>query len=195
MSKIKTLPSDLPAQELEQLQILLKRAEDGDQAVLPELRQALDDHPVIWQHYGDLALRAQTIWVIQASGSDVLLVESLERKLDELRAQLAGPSAPALEQLLADRIALCWLHLHHAELVCAGLASRPDLAAREAAQKRLSAAQHRYLTAVKALATVRKLLQKAPTPLELVGHFVPRRKGAGPGRRDFPCPAAAGVEN
>lgn len=100
-----------------------------------------------------------------------------------------------MERLLADRIALCWLHLHYAELICAGLASRPDLAAREAAQKRLSTAQHRYLAVVKALATVRKLLQRAPSPLELMGHFRPGSKTATLGRLDLSIPVAAGVDN
>src|SRR5437899_754455 len=69
----------------------------------------------------------------------------------------AVPGAPPLERLLADRIALCWLSLHDAEV---RFAQAKDLSISQAAywQKRIDAAHKRYLSAIKTLATVRKLV-------------------------------------
>src|SRR5262245_1955874 len=59
------------------LESLVQRAQQGDEGALPELRQALDNHPEFWQRCGDLALQAQTAWVQLISGKDILLRESL----------------------------------------------------------------------------------------------------------------------
>ena len=77
-------------------------------------------------------------------------------KVDALRAELAGQAPTALERLLAERIAVCWLHLHHLELVYAGKDSM-SLELGAYYQRSLSAAQKRYLSAIKTLATVRRL--------------------------------------
>lgn len=68
----------------------------------------------------------------------------------------AGPAPTALERLLVERIATCWLHLHQLELT---YAAQQSMALPLAAyyQRTISAAQKRYLAAIWALAQVRKL--------------------------------------
>jgi hypothetical protein len=63
------------------------------------LRQVLDAHPEFWQRFGDLALQAQTAWLQLISGKDLLLRESLVRKPDQLKAELAGTDPSPLEKL------------------------------------------------------------------------------------------------
>src|SRR5436305_237315 len=76
----------------------------------------------------------------------------------ELAAALAGPARAPLERLLAERVALCWLRLHHAEMWAARDEAR-GVAVRlaEFHDKHLTHAHRRFLSAVKTLATVRRL--------------------------------------
>src|SRR5262249_26961279 len=72
------------------LESLVQRAQQGDECVLPELRQVLDAHPELWQRCGDLALQAQTAWLQLISGKDLLLREAVQRKLDQMKEELVG---------------------------------------------------------------------------------------------------------
>jgi hypothetical protein len=175
---------DPPALEL--LQQLVQRARQGDEASLPELRQALDAHPEIWRRYGDLARQAEVIWLDLAAGPDLLLRESLGRKLEELRAELAGPAPSPLEKLLVCRVVAGWLQVHYADAAYAQLRGGGLGPAQHAsALKRQTAAQQGYLQAIRALATVRQLLRPPLSPVDLArgtvaeAPAVPRR----PGRR------------
>src|SRR4051794_19956840 len=91
-----------------EVRALLERARGGDLGAVPALRRALDDHPEIWQAYGDLAAHARRSWVELIGGPDLTLKESLELKLAAMKDDLAGPDPTPLESLLVDRIAACW---------------------------------------------------------------------------------------
>src|SRR5262245_52882221 len=93
---------------------LLERAKTGDLSVLPQLRRMLDESPEIWRGYGDLSLQAQGALVKLAGGNNLLLCESLMRKVEALKAELMGESPSPLERLLA--------HISHRGY-CAGLSS------------------------------------------------------------------------
>jgi hypothetical protein len=96
------------------------------------------------------------VLVEKYAGTNGVIRESVNRKLEELRAELAGESPTPLERLLVERVVATWLHLHHLEMAYAG---RTDLSIPLAGyyQKAISAAQMRYLAAIKGLAEVRKL--------------------------------------
>jgi hypothetical protein len=178
------------------LQQILQRAMEGDRRVLPELAKVLDDQPSIWQTCGDLAAQAQASWINLAAGSDLLMAESLRRKQEAMRAELAGSDASPLEKLLVDRVVACWLQVNYADALSAQ-AKGTSLVQDAALQKRQNLAQARYLAAVKALAQVRKLLKPSPSPLDLLRVTVPE-KTSGPaasrrfGRREVQEAAACG---
>jgi hypothetical protein len=161
---------------LERLQSLVKRAEQGDESALPELRAALDTNPWIWQRYGDLAQQVQAAWLQLIAGPNLLLRESVERKAEQLRAELAGPEPSPLEKLLVERVIACWLQVQYADAAYAQQAS-PSPGQHTAALKRQAGSHQRYLHSIKTLATVRKLLKPAPSTLELLGY--PAGKGGG----------------
>src|SRR5579871_147002 len=98
----------------EELGLLLARAERGDQGVLDELKAFLDAHPEVWHQAGDLAWHAEMALLDLAAGKNLLLKESISRKLAELKRELA-PASP-LERLLAERIAVTWLQVHHCDV-------------------------------------------------------------------------------
>ena len=148
----------LPA--VEDLRRLLERARDGDPEARPRLREVLDRHPEVWRHFGDLAAHAERAWVELIGGQDDGLKESLARKVADLKAELAGPTPSPLEQLLAERVTATWLQVHYAD---AAVAQAGGLSLRQAdfAARRQDQAHKRYLTAIGALVTVRRLLPAA----------------------------------
>jgi hypothetical protein len=142
-----------PGDDLKQV---LDRAQAGDKSALPRIRAILQDPAAVDALGGDLARQAQTHLVIKCAAKDLMLRESLLRKVELLRAEVAGLSPSPLERLLAERVVSCWLHLHYLEAVYhakEGMAL--DLG--EYYQRSIQRAQKSYLAAIKTLATVRNL--------------------------------------
>jgi hypothetical protein len=138
------------------LKQLLDRAQAGDNSALPRLRAILEDPVAVDVLGGDLARDAQARLIDKYAGKNHMLRESLLRKLDLLRAEVAGPAPSPLERLLTERILSCWLHLHRLEAIYNG-AEPLSLDFGEYYQRSIQRAQKNYLAAIKALATVRKL--------------------------------------
>jgi hypothetical protein len=71
-------------------------------------------------------------------------------------------NASPLERLLIEQVSLCWLHLYTLEIEYTNVMHEPiPLASAEHWERRLSAAQRRYLAACDALARVRRLATPA----------------------------------
>ena len=174
MSTTTTTP---PKQDeiLEQLRQLVERAEQGDASVMGELRAALDVNAWVWEDYGDLARQSQAAWLQLVAGKNLLLLESAQRKAEQLRAELAGPAPSPVERLLVERIVSSWLQTNYADSAYAQLSKGTNPALHTAALRRQNSAQQRYLQAVKALATVRKLLRPGLSPVDLALRPVPER--------------------
>jgi hypothetical protein len=136
----------------------MTRAQNGDPTALPVVKRFLADHADRIDEVGDIARHAQNSWLKLASGENLLFREGLERKCAALKQQIAGESASALEELLVDRIVSCWLQVHYAEATAAQNAGQLSRDWADHYQRRQTHAQRRYLSAIKALAQVRKLL-------------------------------------
>jgi hypothetical protein len=127
---------------------------------------------------------------------DVLRTECLERKLADLRAEVAGPSPSPLERLLAERIVACWLQVQYADTAYLGLKGRcTSLTVFAAAEKRQGQAQRRLLAAIKQLALVRKLLVRPPAPIEVATRLTGERRAPGAGRGRRGLALGAGIDN
>jgi hypothetical protein len=152
-----------PAPEiLDEIRSVISRAKQGDTTVLPRLRELLADHPALWQRYGDLAVLAEAAWADLAAGTDLHLRESLLRRAEALREELAGPTPSPVEKLLVERVVATWLQLHYFDVIEAQSLNndeKPRLASFRA--KRQEQAHRMYLTSLAALTTLRKLLPKA----------------------------------
>ena len=143
---------------VDQLNALLPAANAGDQYALSELRTILDTHPLLWEQVGDLGRQAELALVRAAAGRNTVAKDAIFRRLDGLRREVAGPAPSPLERLLADRVALGWLGLAVAEgTYHQALERRLDRGDDEFHQRRVERAQRRYLAAIRALATVRRL--------------------------------------
>jgi hypothetical protein len=171
----------------------LERAAKGDPSTQAGLRAMLRGPigaPLV-EAYGNLASAAERAVIASAVGDNHVAREAIQAKLEALRAELAGPDAAPLERLLAERVVLCWLQLHHAD-VCAAEVGDQVVPRGDFHQRRQSRAQARYLAAIKALVTVRKLLRPPLSPLDLVGRPVPETGSMPRGRA---AAAEVGVEN
>jgi len=126
----------------------------------------LDSHPEVWGQAGDLAKQATEAWKQLIAGPDLLMAESLQRKLEAMKAEFLSTEPTPLEILLVDRIVACWLALHHAEATAPKMQGA-TAGQHVAAQKRINLCQHRYLQGIKALATMRKLLRPTVAPLDI----------------------------
>ena len=146
------------AADTSELWELVHKAEKGDAKAVPLLRELLSSSPAFVERLGgNLAQQAEWSLLNGFFGNNLSAQEALKRKMELLRQELADPNATALERLLAERIALSWLGLYAAEALFNQQSK--DLSNRQAEywQNRIDRAHRRYLSAIRTLATVRKL--------------------------------------
>lgn len=165
----KTYPAELEA--------ILQRADRGDATVMPELIQAFDQNPELVARFGDLVSRTEQILVNMLTGSNLKLQEAIGRQVAELRAELGASASSRLEKLIIDRISVSWLEVYLADIEVAAWLQKGQSASpgAQVAQRRLDSAHRRFLSAVKQLAIVQKLVRLAPSPLDLLKHPVRER--------------------
>ena len=144
-------------QTTDELRAFLKRAQAGDPATLPALRQLLQDPKVIDMCGGDLAAQAEGALIEKAAGKNLAFTEAIVRKLELLRAEVAGPDPTPVERLLAERVAAGWLQVHYYEALLTQKEPDLSLAQGEYHHRRLDRAHRRYLASLRTLALVRKL--------------------------------------
>jgi hypothetical protein len=131
----------------------------GDREALPAIRELFDQTPVRWKNASSLADQVERRWLQVVSGTDLVTREILTHQMAVLKSQIAGPTPTPLEQLLADRIVVCWLQVQQAELRAANRLSKNGWVLSNAEENRLDKVNRRFLAAVKNLAQIRKLLR------------------------------------
>ncbi len=143
----------------EKIEKLFRRAEQGDEKALAFMREWFDDTPSACDKIGDLARRAEDS-LVNVYTKNLVIQEALHSKLNALRREIGGPDPSPLEDLLAQRIAACWLQVHYLETMYAQNLKNCGLTGRqsESFQRSIDRAQRRYLSAIKTLVQVRRLL-------------------------------------
>jgi hypothetical protein len=137
---------------------IIDRAQSGDEKAMPVLRDMLDRVPEIRKVLGaDLEQTVESSISKSLGGQDNLAFrEAIKRKLTALREELEGPSPSPTERLLVDRIVACWLQVQEADLRYAQ-ADNCSFAQADYHLRRQDRAHRRFLSAMKTLATIRKL--------------------------------------
>jgi hypothetical protein len=103
------------------------------------------------------------LMVIKNAGATAGLKECWKHRLQGLKKDLGYDGAPMLEQLLIQQAALCWLKLNLVELSYSGTMKQSiTLTLGIYWEKRLSAAQRRFMRACETLARVRRLSRNTP---------------------------------
>jgi hypothetical protein len=166
MQKTETTPAERHELFIE-LKSVVSRAQEGDEEALYKVGEILREAPSFARHFGDLNARAERAVIERVANNDPLTQKSLPVQLESMRRDLAGPNASPLEQLCAERITSCWLQLQYADLLYMQNLPRLSLAEDEYYQKRLDRLHERYLSAIRSLAQVRKLLKPSATQINI----------------------------
>ena len=147
-------------EEIGALQPLLEQVDraDPDPADRKALTAFLREHPHLWRYVGDLMEQAMLSLIGNLDASAVARI-GLRTAVEQLPHDLTRPGDGPLEQLLVQQVTMCWLRLAHVEYHYSAVSTQPSATARQLTywDKRLNAAQRRYLRAIETLARVRKL--------------------------------------
>jgi len=79
------------------------------------LRKIMDEDSSIWQTYGDWAKQTETVILNEYFESSGLVLETVRKRLIELRKELDWENAGVLEKLLIRQICLTYLRLYFVE--------------------------------------------------------------------------------
>ncbi|MDP3238680.1 MAG: hypothetical protein Q8N26_38175 [Myxococcales bacterium] len=136
---------------------LIERARAGDKSTAPAVKALVLANAELARVAGDMSFIVELGWVRLFAGKDVLAREAMTSELDRLKSSLAGPAPSAIERVLVDRVAACWVQANYADATEATHGDR-TIAQAELALKRQTMAHKRLLSALKTLAEVRRLM-------------------------------------
>jgi hypothetical protein len=146
---------------VEKLRDLLRLAEKGDKDAVPEIRQILDEHPdLAWRFVHVAHIAEDALIKKMTKEGDLATREIMRCQLEAMREEIAGENPSPLERLLAERVVATWLQIQLFEgLYASGMSKSMTIAQGSFHQKRLDQAYRRHLSAIRALAQMRKLLK------------------------------------
>jgi len=156
--------------KLARLYDLIERTnnENPDPEDLALLRRVLYEAPVLSGIAGDLARHAREE-IIAGLTKSACRRESAQAYVNYIRNELGYESAPMLEKLLIDQVVISWLRLYGTEISYSGVRSSGRLTLDQGAyyERRLSAAQRRFLQACTTLARIRKMAGRTPELMQV----------------------------
>ena len=145
------------AQELRALVAQVDK-DKPDAASIAALRAFYEAHPGVWRIIGDLAEQANLTMIEEMKASRAMK-ESMKVGLSVMAGDLAQPGDGELERLLIRQIVGCWLRVSYVEYVYGLNTAGGSMTMQQGSywERRLSAAQRRYLRALETLSRVRRL--------------------------------------
>jgi hypothetical protein len=144
---------------IDELKEHITRVHNGDKDAVADVEKSLELVPAIARKFGNLNLMVEQGFIDRTSVANPVKQKSLKITLEQMREELAGPNPSPLEILGAERVASCWLQLHYAELLYDQELPKLTLIQDDYYQKRLDRLHRRYLSSMRSLAQVRKLLK------------------------------------
>jgi hypothetical protein len=139
-----------------ELRKLIDKAQAGDDSTVATLRKLFENPAIVDMLGGDLARQAQQQLIRNLAGKNHLFAEAVPRKLELMRKEIGEVNQSPLEKLLVERICSTWLHLHQLEAEYAGGCGM-TLTKANYYQQAIQRGHKCYLSAIKALAQIRKL--------------------------------------
>lgn len=122
------------------------------------LADLFNSDPTVWRAAGDMVEQAARMLIGKIASTHAIKA-SMTRGWEQLQLDLARPSDGELERLLVQQVVVAWLHLGYVEYQYSAMTTLEGVTIRRAEywERRLSAAQRRYLRATETLARVRRL--------------------------------------
>jgi len=155
-----TMSKGEPGKAVEKLRDLLGKAHNGDEDAVPKIRQILTEHPDLARQFADVARIAEDALIeVMTKEQDLAAKELILCQLEAVREEIAGKNPSPLERLLSERVVVTWLEVQYFEALYAQNMRNLRMPQAEHHQKRLDRAHRRHLSAIRALAQIRKLLK------------------------------------
>lgn len=145
--------------ELTELTAILNRTDKEKPAKkdMQALREILKKYPNIWTITGDLAKNAESHFIREMQATAVMK-ESTKVGFEQMRQSLAHPQDSPLEELVIQNVVLAWIRLAYVEYSYTAVTNKGgSYESLNYWEKRLNAAQRRFLRASESLARIRKL--------------------------------------
>lgn len=160
---VESFPKEVLA-KFEEFQALVEAVDkdNPDHRQVAQLRGWFEEYPGLWAAFGDLNAFVQLKIIDRVAGGKSGSL-AIERGVTVMRQDLGYAFAPPLEQLLIDHTLVCWLRLQDTEWrYTQQISGSMSLQLANYWERRLSAAQRRYLRACETLARVRKITRQTP---------------------------------
>jgi len=124
-----------------------------------ELAALLRDDPAVWRAAGDMVEQAARSLIATVGRQSYAVRQSMTAGWEQLPRDLARPGYGELERLLVQQVAISWLYLSFVEYNYSAVLTDTTLTITRGDywERRMGAAQQRYLRAVENLARVRRL--------------------------------------
>ena len=163
---------DSPRHAQAAIESLTRRAAEGEPGAAEQLARWLARHPEFAPAVAavsDLSTRALETWFKLTADGDRQVEQSARDEAAAIRTELLPPDAGVVERVLVDAVVVARLILAHATALAAFGSTVPGVTA--ARDRRLSSAQVRFATAVKAVQTIAAKRAKGVKPaLKLFEH-------------------------
>jgi hypothetical protein len=160
----------------------------NDNNAVPEFQELLGQRPDLADIGGNMAQVAEETLVKGIAAERLWIREMLVAKLKTMRTELAGPQPSPIEKLLAERVVACWLQIYHADAMDAESGSI-TFAQADYIHRRQDRAHRRFLSAVKTLATVRRLALPTLVAVSVTGTVETKEAKPAPMSRPWRLPA------
>jgi hypothetical protein len=129
---------------------------------LAELRKWINEFPELWRVVFDTARVIEDNF-IKNMVQDKASITAMQKNTDEIREGLAYNKSSIMEKMLIDNVIISWLGVQYANYqLTARLGENEKIVILEFWERRLTAAQHRYLRASETLARIRRLISTKP---------------------------------
>jgi hypothetical protein len=141
------------------LRTLIDKAQGGDERAALDIRKILDGSPdLAWRFINGPGKLAESAMIDTFTRDDDLSSkELLKHQLESMRIEVAGQNPSPLERLLAERVVATWLEVQLFSGLYAMGMKNETRSQGDYRQKRLDRAHRRHLSAVKAMAQIRKM--------------------------------------
>jgi hypothetical protein len=141
------------------LQAFFDRVAAGDPGLRGHVKPMFDTAPdeLVEAFGGDLPARVVSALTDRLAGTNLYRRETVARKFEQVRADLAGPEPNVIERVLAERASVCCLAVYEADLACLRAESTGVDGVVEYFERRRDRAQKRFESACKSLAVARRL--------------------------------------
>jgi hypothetical protein len=134
-----------------------------DKKAIQELQKWLDEHPQIWRVVFDLS------YVVEYNLIERMVPEqagrqAVHKNVEQIRNDLGYEASPMIERLLIDNVVFAWLRWQWTEYQLVLFMGKGEirLSVVDFWERRLSAAQRRYLRACETLTRIRHLTSSKP---------------------------------